>query len=253
MSLTDNPRSLESLRLQRDYHLRQQDVILIKREQYKNYKKAIENQRLKKLDSLCNNEYDDNQDNESMSLQVAIYRTMEETDSLLGLLFKKGSATNSDSESLKSFSTTDTDDRGVSIDVIDSAEASSLLGSKHPKDDSTVIEELRILNGQLHSLVNQLVTQLDARVKEVDRLKETIKHLESDKSKGINKSLSYKSRTSNVTAVHIYLFRNLNHFLECIISVLLKFYFAGTIMNSLLLQKTSCYATDCEIKFGVCV
>lgn len=154
-------------------------MILIKKEQFENYKKAIENQRQKKLQSLCINEYEDNQDSESVSLQMAIYRTMEETDSLLGLLVKK-SATNSDSESLKSFSTTDTDDR-VSVDIIDCPNASALLGSKHPKDDTVVIEELRILNTQLHDLVYQLVTQLDARVKEVDCLKETIKHLESNK------------------------------------------------------------------------
>lgn len=71
------------------------------------------------------------------------------------------------------------------MDIIDCPNAAALLGSKHPKDDSTVIEELRILNGQLHSLVFQLVTQLDARVKEVDKLKETIKQLESEKGKGM--------------------------------------------------------------------
>lgn len=177
---------MESLKLQRDFHLRQKDVILIKKEQFENYRKAVENQRQRqeKLNFLCNNEYEDDQDTESVSLQAAIYRTMEETDSLLGLLVKKSSATNSDSESLKSFSTTDTDDRGLSIDIIDCSNSAALLGSKHPKDDTTVIEELRILNGQLHTLVYQLVTQLDARGKEVDRLQETIRKLENEKGKG---------------------------------------------------------------------
>lgn len=175
---------MESLKLQRDFHLRQKDVILIKKEQFENYRKAVENQRQRqeKLNFLCSNGYEDDQDNESISLQAAIYRTMEETDSLLGLLVKKGSAANSDSESLKSFSTTDTDDRG--LDIIDCPNTVALLGSKHPKDDTTVIEELRILNGQLHTLVYQLVTQLDARTKEVDKLQETISRLESEKGKG---------------------------------------------------------------------
>lgn len=173
------------MKLQRDFHLRQKEVILVKKQQFENYKRAIEHHKQKKLNSLSMNEYDDNQDSENMSsLQVAIYRTMEETDSLLGLLVKKNSATSSDNESIRSFSTTDTDDRALSIDIIDCPNPAALLGSKHPKDESTVIEELRILNGQLHSLVYQLVTQLDARVKEVDKLKETIKQLEGEKGKG---------------------------------------------------------------------
>lgn len=159
-------------------------MIVIKKQQFENYKRAIEHQKQKKLNSLCMNEYDDNHDSENVSLQMAIYRTMEETDSLLGLLVKKNSATSSDNESIRSFSTTDTDDRALCIDIIDCPNSAALLGSKHPKDESTVIEELRILNGQLHSLVYQLVTQLDARVKEVDKLKETIKQLEGDKGKG---------------------------------------------------------------------
>lgn len=179
---------MESLKLQRDFHLRQKDVILIKKQQFENYMKAIEHQKQKKLSTMCANEYDDNPDSENLSLQVAIYRTMEETDSLLGLLVKKNSATSSDNESIRSFSTTDTDERALSIDIIDCPNSAALLGSKHPKDESTVIEELRILNGQLHSLVYQLVNQLDARVKEVDKLKETIKQLESERDKGIDKN-----------------------------------------------------------------
>lgn len=183
LKLTENPRSLESIRLQRNYHLRQESVISIKQEQYENHKKAVETQkqRQEKLNFLCNHAYEDDQNNESVSLQAAIYRTMEETDSLLGLLVKKGSATNSDSESLKSFSTTDTDDKGLSIDIIDCPNSATLLGSKHPKDDTIVIEELRILNSQLHSLVYQLVTQLDARGKEIERLQEIINKLRSEK------------------------------------------------------------------------
>lgn len=159
-------------------------MILIKKQQFENYKKAIEHQKQRKLSAFCMNEYEDNQDSDNLSLQVAIYKTMEETDSLLGLLVKKNSATSSDNESIRSFSTTDTDDRALCIDIIDGPNATAFLGSKHPKDESTVIEELRILNGQLHSLVYQLVNQLDARVKEVDKLKETIKQLESEKGKG---------------------------------------------------------------------
>lgn len=110
---------------------------------------------------------------------------MEEADSLLGYLIKKTNGCNSDSESLKSFSTTDTDDKLISVDTIDSANENGPIGSKHPKDDTTVIEELRTLNEQLHKLVYRLVTQLDASVREVDLLKERIKILESERHKSM--------------------------------------------------------------------
>lgn len=185
LALTTNSRSLESLKLQRDYHLRQKEIILVKKEQYENYKKAIENHR-HKITTHSNIDFEDNHDNGSTSLQVAIYRTMEEADSLLNLLVKKSSCANSDSESLKSFSTTDTDDRLVSIDTIDSSNSNAVVGTKHAKDENTVIEELKILNEQLHSLVYRLVTQLDASMREADVLKERIHQLESEKLKGNN-------------------------------------------------------------------
>lgn len=186
LSLTENPRSLESLKLQRDYHLRQKQIVLVKKEQYDNYKKAIENQR-QRMRCHSNAAFEDNFEQGSTSLQVAIYRTMEEADSLLNLLVKKNNGGNSDSESLKSFST-DTDERLLSIDTIDSSNSNAVVGSKHPKDDSIVIEELRILNGQLHALVYKLVTQLDASTREVDMLKEHVRQLESEKIKVPNKS-----------------------------------------------------------------
>lgn len=180
MSLTQNPRSLESIKLQRNYHLRQIDIILIKKEQFENYQMAIEH---KHLNSICTDDFKDVQD-DNKTLQVAIYRNMEEADSLLGLLIKKGSNMNSDSESIKSFSTTDTDDKPISIDTLDSSNSNIPIGSKHPKDQNTVIEELKVLNEQLHSLVYRLVTQLDASVKENNILKERIKQLENEKIKG---------------------------------------------------------------------
>lgn len=137
----------------------------------------------KHFNSICADDLKDVQD-DNKSLQVAIYRNMEEADSLLGLLMKKGSNMNSDSESIKSFSTTDTDDKPISIDTLDSSNSNCPIGTKHPKDQNTVIEELKVLNEQLHLLVYRLVTQLDASAKENNLLKERIKQLENDKLKG---------------------------------------------------------------------
>lgn len=178
MNYTQNLKAIESLKLQRDFHIRQTNMILIKKEQFENYKKALENRR--RASNLSNNDFEDSHDNESTTIQVAIYRNMEEADSLLGMLIKRGSSGNSDSESLKSFSTTDTDEKLGSMDTIDNG----VIGSKHPKDESMVIEELRTLNEQLHTLVFKLVTQLDASKREVDSLREKVKQLENDKCKG---------------------------------------------------------------------
>ncbi|XP_017774876.1 PREDICTED: nuclear receptor-binding factor 2-like isoform X2 [Nicrophorus vespilloides] len=156
LQCTQNPQSVDSINLQRDYHLRRKEIILAKKEQFENYKKAIENQRNRI--TFCGSDFEVTNDNQSTSLQVAIYRTMEEADSLLGQLFKRSSG-----------------------DTLDSSNPSSqpILGSKHPKHENTVIEELRTLNEQLHSLVYKLVTQLDASTTEVDMLKAKIQKLEA--------------------------------------------------------------------------
>lgn len=139
------------------------------------------------VNAFNNQEFEDKQGNESTSLQTAIYRTMEEADSLLEILIKRGT---SDSDSIKSdVSSADTDDRVVTFDTVDGESTSSnqaITGSKRPKDDHTVIEELRTLNQQLHSLVYQLVTQLDASTRESDALRARVKYLESERSKSEN-------------------------------------------------------------------
>ncbi|KRT80648.1 hypothetical protein AMK59_5096 [Oryctes borbonicus] len=184
LNYTQNLKAIESLKLQRDFHIRQTNVILIKKEQFENYKKALENRR--RPSNFSNNDFEDAHENESTTLQVAIYRNMEEADSLLGMLMKRGSSGNSDSESLRSFSTTDTDEKLGPLDTLDNG----IIGNKHPKDESVVIEELRTLNEQLHTLVFKLVTQLDASKREVDCLREKVKQLESDKYKVYNKNTS---------------------------------------------------------------
>lgn len=52
-------------------------------------------------------------------------------------------------------------------------------GIKHPKNDSTVIEELHTLNNKLRELISQLLTQLDESQKEATSLKEKLKYYES--------------------------------------------------------------------------
>ncbi|XP_049805076.1 nuclear receptor-binding factor 2-like isoform X3 [Schistocerca nitens] len=119
MKLTSVTRALESLHLQHDYHVRQQEII----------------------------------------------RTMEEADSLLQLLVRHGDGGS------------DADD---SQETCAQPVATVIEGSKRPKDEQTVIEELRTLNSQLRALVMQLITQLDASVRETERLQSVVQRLEAE-------------------------------------------------------------------------
>lgn len=115
----------------------------MKQEQYEFYKTSLDKQ---KQDLLPQSSFDKAKDgkSEEESLRQAIYKTIEEQDSLLGLI-----------------SLPEKDEQAF----------------KHPKDTGTVIEELRTVNVQLRSLVGSLLNQLEAKEKEVERLQETLRTL----------------------------------------------------------------------------
>nr|CAD7588926.1 unnamed protein product [Timema genevievae] len=174
MDLTKVPRSLESLRLQQDYHNRQEDIIRLKKAQFELYKKAMESNRLKMIHALTKQDqsFIDQRGSETGNLQIAIYRTMEEADSLFDLLLHYRVETED----------SDCSSRGESDDLSQvelTVQDIVAEGTKRPKDDRTVIEELRTLNHQLRSLVVQLVTQLDACTAEADILRERVRTLEA--------------------------------------------------------------------------
>lgn len=77
--------------------------------------------------------------------------------------------------------TTDTVD-GLSEDASDqeSTPVSNPLGSKHPKEDRVVIEELHTLNHQLRDLINALMIQLDESERENKALRIRIVELEAE-------------------------------------------------------------------------
>nr|XP_033340672.1 nuclear receptor-binding factor 2-like [Megalopta genalis] len=138
--------TLESLKLQQDYHKRQAAIVRIKQAQYEEYKATLENQQReinkqasKKLEEEASNVPTDKCDG---SLRQAIYRTIEEQDSLLTLI------------SLP-------DDEGE--------------GFKYPKDAITIIEELKTVNYQLRCLVGSLLSQLETKEEEVRQLTEQLK------------------------------------------------------------------------------
>ncbi|XP_022919788.1 nuclear receptor-binding factor 2-like [Onthophagus taurus] len=172
LNLTTNEKLLDSLKQQREHFLRQVQIVAIKEEQFENYKKALAN---RKRDSNTSNEFENAHENESTTLQVAIYKNMDMADSLLGTLL---------------------DNRGTSSDS-DVANDVDVIGSKRPKDETEVIEELRTLNEQLHTLVYKLVTQLDASKQEVSLLRDRVKQLENVKAQNNNPSNNLKVITDS--------------------------------------------------------
>lgn len=163
--------TLESLGLQRDYHKRQAAVVRyldfqiicfifsydfiaiknifvfrMKQAQYEEYKATLENhqkdlfnKQVAKYNEIEN--YTNRIDKFDGSLRQAIYKTIDEQDSLLSL-----------------------------ISLPDSEEKTF----KHPKDTGTVIEELRTVNSQLRCLVGNLLSQLEVKEEEVRQLTERL-------------------------------------------------------------------------------
>jgi len=149
MQLTSVTKALEALQLQYEYHKRQEDIVQVKKFQFEIQKKIIEYRNRK----MTMQKKSSQKESKDQDLQWAIFRTMEEADSLLGLLMPK--------ESLE-------------------AELSSSPGTKRPKDDRTVIEELHTLNTQLRAFICQLLAQLEASEKQVEALKIRLRAYEED-------------------------------------------------------------------------
>lgn len=184
-------------------------MIKIKKSQYEKYKSAIESQKQKatviteKDVSTANNKTVD-----SCQLQLAIYKTMEETDSLLEVLNRRGS----DTDSLKSMDS--------EIEESKTSAETTPLGIKKPKDDTVVIEELRTLNHQLHIMVFQLVTKLDESIQEADTLRDKVIFLEKEKDDSQprlitdhskkNKNLNFITNSDNNCSSNTYAYSSCN-------------------------------------------
>lgn len=173
INLTDNEKAKQSIELQKEYHLKQKDFLRLKKTQYHAYKEALRVQkeamsRVMKVRGGTGKQ--SGSETEGVTLQKAIYRTIEEADSLLELLVHREEGERFDNDTNQE---TKTESLNQTIN----------LGSKQPKDDHTVIEELRIVNYQLRSLITELMSQLTASEKEVTTLKQRISELEVENKK----------------------------------------------------------------------
>lgn len=165
MKSTTSSIALESITLQHSYHLKQKDLIKSKKEQYARVKKAMEH-----IKNLGKDPFLNMQGHDNAKVQVAIYRAINETDSLLQML-----SIRKDDDQVKDV---------VIKDVVD--------GKRMEKTQQTVVEELQTLSQNLHSLVEQLVLQVEVLKDENMTLKERVNYLEKERTKYLNLPSPYE-------------------------------------------------------------
>ncbi|XP_061714398.1 nuclear receptor-binding factor 2-like [Cydia pomonella] len=165
MKSTTSSVALESITLQHSYHLKQKDLIKSKKDQYARVKKVMDN-----IKCLGKDPFSNLQGHEYAKLQVAIFRAINETDSLLHFL----SNTND----------SPVEQRLVRDRILPTGDVTD--GFKTEKTQETVIEELRILSQNLHSLVEQLVLQVEVLKDENVTLKERVNYLEKERVRYLN-------------------------------------------------------------------
>ncbi|XP_053696000.1 uncharacterized protein LOC128743447 [Sabethes cyaneus] len=137
---------LESLQLQRRYHLKQAEFLRHKKLQHERHMKALEYQRKRNPEYLAQQMEKLDKVNK---LQVAIYRNLDETDSHLVTLGKPG-----------------TNPGGTD--------------SASERTSPAAVEELISLNHSLHLLIHRMVENLDEVTTENERLKERLSLYEKE-------------------------------------------------------------------------
>lgn len=166
------------------------ELVRLKKVQYEKYKAAIEQQRQKNSSFLDQRIVKDRTGN-VCDLQISIFKTLEESDSLLDLLSGKRSAAR------KSL---DNNDSNAPVDGSDSSsESTSVTKAKNTKSDSSIVDDMHSLNHQLHILVFNLVNRIDESSHELEVLRDRIKVLEKSERQGQRKSSVKLTESSSKT------------------------------------------------------
>lgn len=139
---------LESLQIQKKYHLKQVESLKLKKQQHERYMKALEYQRRRNPEYLAQQMEKLDKYNE---LQIAIYHNLDDTDSLL-----------------------------------ESLQKSRQSGGQQPTEvagkqsGSTAVDELISLNHSLHLLIHKMAQNFDEYATENETLKEKLRVYEKE-------------------------------------------------------------------------
>jgi len=146
---TTNNKVIESLELQIKFHQKQKDVIGQRQKRCEKFSKELKNLKIKM--EKANLAAAD-------GLQDSIFRTFQETESLLQHL---------------RVGTTAVED--------DSVPSDPSTGAKMPKDDKIIIEELQTANNHLRGMVEAMFAELETYKRENAELRAKVSDLEAEK------------------------------------------------------------------------
>jgi len=164
--------ALEALTAQRQFCLRQVDLLTVKLEQVRRQWLTLMEQQ-KDRAALSNLDYDrakseavalglctDGDRIDTFELKQRLWEKINEQDSLLNQL--------------------ESDEIGNANGAAGGGDAAmAMTASKCPKSDKTVIEELRQCNEALRQFIVVLISELEAKTEEIERLKKDMRHSQS--------------------------------------------------------------------------
>lgn len=178
-----NAKVIESMKLQREFHVKHIDLIRLKKSQYEKYKLAVEQQRLKNADFVEQRTAKDRIES-VCDLQISIFKTLDDSDSLLDSLSNVGK---------RSPGSVSSDSGSNTIVEADSSGDGKL---KQTKSEGSLIEDMHSLNHQLHILVYNLVSRCDQSQHELESMRERLKSLEKENRNQRKVSLPVSNKSS---------------------------------------------------------
>lgn len=161
---------VESIRLQRDYHLKKIELIHLKRKQYEIYKTAVEHERLKNESIVDSHPFKDS----TCDLQIAIYKTLEEADSLLAALKKKQKQ-----------------------NAVEEGAACEAIETESEKNNENVLDDLQSINHELHILIFNLMSKVDESNHDMESMRERLKGLDKDNKNASQRLPASKSSSKS--------------------------------------------------------
>lgn len=175
-----NVKVIESIRLQRDFHMKHIELVRLRKMHHEKVKSTVELQRTKNLD-LLEQRASKERLIDVCDIQIAIFKALDGTDSLLETLSGKqgNAATDPADGNTKDEANGATDDE------------------KQLQDSGTAIEGMHRLNGQLHALIYSLVQRVDESTQETEALRDRIKALEKERSQSRQVSLAASNKSSS--------------------------------------------------------
>lgn len=177
-----NSKMLESIKLQRDFHMKHIELVRLKKVQHEKLKMAVEQQRIKNVDLLEQRAAKERLV-DVCDLQIAIFKALEDTDSLLDTLNGSMKRANLSADASDT-SNTDHDDTKKSDD-------------ENQSNGDATIDEMHRLNTQIHVLVYNLVHRVDESTQEMEALRDRIKILEKERSQSRQVSLGASNKSSS--------------------------------------------------------